>query len=333
MLRIASWFYGVGVVVRLGMYRIGLLASHSADVPVICIGNLTTGGTGKTPAVAWLARELRQMGRKPCIVSRGYKSNGGTNDELRVLAEICPGVPHIQDPDRVTGARRAVSEGADVVILDDGFSHVRLRRDLDILLLDSLNPFGFGRLLPRGLLREPIRNARRARFTVFSRADVARPERLHDLEDTLRCKGFFGGIAHAAHVPVELRRIGDGELLPPESLAGKTVAAFCGIGNPRGFQRTIEACGATISAVGLLQLDDHQQFDEALIAEQLAPFLRASREAGATMALCTQKDAVKLRELIAQVTGDLPIYELRVEFQVIKGEDELLAALTHAFAK
>lgn len=332
----ASWFYAAAVVLRLGMYRAGLLKRHSANVPVICIGNLTTGGTGKTPAVAMVVRVLQGMGYKPCILSRGYKSDGarfgelttGGNDEQRVLAELCPDVPHIQNPDRVAGARAAEAQGADVIVLDDGFSHVRLKRELDILLFDSLNPFGFGRLLPRGLLREPIRNVRRAKFAIFSRADVAKPERLRDLEDTIRCKGFVGGIAHAAHQPVSLVEVATGHQVPLKVLDGNTVAAFCGIGNPLGFRRTLEAQGAQISVVGVLQLDDHQAVSDTLISQQIEPFLRASKEAGAKFAVCTQKDAVKLRELKPETF--LPLYELRVEFALLRGDDELRDALAAA---
>ncbi|MBX3461081.1 MAG: tetraacyldisaccharide 4'-kinase [Planctomycetes bacterium] len=329
-LRFASWWFACGAGLRLALYSWGVFKRHDAGVPVICVGNLTTGGTGKTPAVAWVVNALLLLGRKPCIVSRGYKGGDDGNDELRVLAELCPGVPHIQNPDRVAAARKAKADGADVVVLDDGFSHVRLRRRLDVLMFDSLNPFGFGRMLPRGLLREPIRSVRRARFAVFSRADVATPERLRDLEDTIRCKGFVGDVAHAAHTPLRLVRLGGDEELSPQALKGLTVAPFCGIGNPLGFQRTLEAAGAVISGVGVLQLDDHQHMDARLAKRQIEPFLRASKEAGAVMALCTQKDAVKLRALAPDMTAELPIYELRVEFRILKGEEDLRRALANA---
>jgi tetraacyldisaccharide 4'-kinase len=332
-LRVASWFFGAAAVTRLALYRVGLLRAHDVDVPVICVGNLTTGGTGKTPAVGWVVKTLQDLGRKPCIVSRGYKADASGNDEQKVLDELCPGVPHIQDPDRVAAARRAAAEGADVVVLDDGFSHVRLKRDLDILLFDSLNPLGYGRMLPRGLLREPIRSVRRAGFAIFSRADVATPQRLQDLEDTVRCKGLFGGTAHAAHMPVELVRIVDGTRESLDVLKDAVVAPFCGIGNPLGFRRTLEALGASVSTVGVLQLDDHQAFSEEVFRKQIDPFLRASKEAGATLALCTQKDAVKLRAVADRIEADLPILELRVEFTVTKGEKELREAITAALVK
>jgi tetraacyldisaccharide 4'-kinase len=327
-LRVASWHFAAAAVARLGLYRAGVLRRHGAGVPVVCVGNLTTGGTGKTPAVAWVVAQLAAAGRKPAIVSRGYRAGDSGNDEQRVLEELCPGVPHVQNPDRVAGARQAASGGADVVVLDDGFSHLRLQRDLDILLFDALNPFGYGRMLPRGLLREPIRSVRRAKFAVFTRADVATPERLRDLEDTIRCKGFVGGVAHAAHVPRELVELATGRALEPAWLAGQTVAPFCGIGNPTGFVRTLEKLGARVSPLGVLRLDDHAAVAGREFERQIVPFLAASREQGATVAVCTQKDAVKLRAGLPQTP--LPLHELRVRFAVIRGEAELLAALAAA---
>ncbi len=132
-------------------------AAKRVPVPVVSVGNLTTGGTGKTPMVAWLARWFQQRGLRPVIVSRGYGSqNGQPNDEARELAEQLPDVPHLQDADRVRGAQQAIAQhGAQVILLDDGFQHRRLHRDLDIVLVDALQPFGSEHLLPRGLLRSP----------------------------------------------------------------------------------------------------------------------------------------------------------------------------------
>jgi tetraacyldisaccharide 4'-kinase len=129
VLRLASFWYWLAVVTRLTLYRAGLRHRGAVKAPVICVGNLTTGGTGKTPAVAWVVGALQRIGAKPAIVSRGYKSDVSGNDEMKVLDELCPGVPHIQNPDRLSGAIKAVNEGAQVIVLDDGFSHLRLHRD------------------------------------------------------------------------------------------------------------------------------------------------------------------------------------------------------------
>lgn len=328
VLRAFSWGFGAAAITRVAAYRGGLLKQHSAPVPVICVGNLTTGGTGKTPAVAWVANALRQMAHKPAVVSRGYKAGASGNDEMRVLEELCPGLAHIQDPNRVRGARKAAAEGANVVVLDDGFSHLRLKRNMDILLFDALNPFGYGRMLPRGLLREPLRHMRRAHFAIFTRTDVATPDRLRDLEDTVRCIGFTGPIAHAAHQPHKLVGLASNLEGDPTDLGGKVVAPFCGIGNPTGFQRTLEKLGARVSPVGVLRLDDHATVAGREFERQVQPFLRASKEQGATMAVCTQKDAVKLRQDLPETP--LPLFELRVRFEVLRGDGELRSALAQA---
>ncbi len=165
--------YGAAIALRnLGFDR-GWLGVYRAEVPVVSVGNLTVGGTGKTPMVEWVARWFRRHGRRVAILSRGYKQVQGINDERRVLEENLPDVPHLQDRDRSRSARVAVEElEAEVLVLDDGFQHRRLARDLDVVLIDVLEPFGLGHLLPRGLLREPLGSLRRADIVVLSRSDL-----------------------------------------------------------------------------------------------------------------------------------------------------------------
>ena len=168
-----SFVYGAAVAVRNYGYDRGWLTSHPAEVPVVSVGNLTLGGTGKTPMVEWLARWFRRHGVRVAILSRGYGHSGGLNDEGRVLEENLPDVPHLQSADRVALARVAAVElETELILLDDGFQHRRLRRDLDIVLIDALEPFGLGKLFPRGLLREPVRSLRRSGVVVLSRADL-----------------------------------------------------------------------------------------------------------------------------------------------------------------
>ena len=169
------------------------------------MGNLTLGGTGKTPTVEWVARWFRRRGVRVAILSRGYGQAAGLNDEGRVLEENLPDVPHLQGPDRVALARVAVEElEAEVLVLDDGFQHRRLARDLDIVLLDALDPFGLGRLFPRGLLREPPRSLRRAGVVVLSRADlVAEADRRAIRAAAERQAGPLRW-AEARHAPLDL---------------------------------------------------------------------------------------------------------------------------------
>src|SRR5262245_17167980 len=168
-----SGLYCLGVSARNAAYDWGWKTAHRAAVPVVSVGNLTLGGTGKTPMVEWVARWFRGRGARVAILSRGYGQAEGLNDEGRVLEENLPDVPHFQGADRVELARIAVEESeSQVLVLDDGFQHRRLARDLDIVLLDALEPFGLGRLFPRGLLREPVSSLRRAGLVVLSRADL-----------------------------------------------------------------------------------------------------------------------------------------------------------------
>ncbi len=322
-LRYCSFWYWLAIRMRLAAYAV--LPRRRVLRPVICVGNITTGGTGKTPAVAAVTALLGEMGAKPAIVSRGYKAGPQGNDEMRVLEELCPGVPHLQNANRVAGARRAIADGANVVVLDDGFSHLRLIRDLDVILLDALNPFGFGRMLPRGLMREPLSSLRRAGMIVISRADVATPERLREIEDIVRCYGYIGPVLHAAHVPQKLVNLATGEEQPVDVLRGKAVVPFCGIGNPRGFEKTLESLGAHLTAMGTLGLEDHASLNAREVTRQVQPFLRTAYEQGAQLAVCTQKDAVKLRG--SDICPGIPCYELRVAFKFLRGEDELRAKL------
>ncbi|MEZ6127839.1 MAG: tetraacyldisaccharide 4'-kinase [Planctomycetaceae bacterium] len=164
LLRCLSIPYSMLMQLRNAAFDIGLKATHRVDVPVIAIGNLTTGGTGKTPIVAFLVRQLQELGWRPGIVSRGYRADSsGENDEKRVLAGLCPGVPHEQNPDRIAAARKLLAEtDVDVIVLDDALQHRRIHRDLNVVLVDASNPFGYGYELPRGLLRESLSGLKQA---------------------------------------------------------------------------------------------------------------------------------------------------------------------------
>ena len=176
-LGLASTGYGLGVRYRDLAYRRGWKSSVRAGVPVVSVGNITLGGTGKTPMVEWVARWFREHGARVTLLSRGYGQSEGLNDEGLVLDQNLPDVPHLQDRDRATLAGIAVEElEAQVLVLDDGFQHRRLRRDLDIVLLDALDPFGAGRLFPRGLLGRAVSSLKRAGVVVLSRADMVPPE-------------------------------------------------------------------------------------------------------------------------------------------------------------
>ena len=187
-LSVAEPVYRGAVAARNHAYDHRWLAVHRAGLPVISVGNLTTGGTGKSPFVMWLARQFRDSGQRVCVLSRGYMATtNGVNDESMELASRLPEIAQVLNRDRVAGAKKALQEKqAQVLLLDDGFQHRRLHRDLDIVLIDAAQPFGFDRLLPRGLLREPKRSLARADFVLITRADAITPDSLRLLQAEIR---------------------------------------------------------------------------------------------------------------------------------------------------
>ncbi len=294
---------------------------HRASVPVVSVGNLTLGGTGKTPMVQWLARWYRDRDVRVCLLSRGYGRSDAVNDEALVLEENLPDVPHLQDRDRVRLAGIAVEElEAELLILDDGFQHRRLARDLDVVLLDALEPFGLGRLFPRGLLREPVASLARAGAVVVSRADLVAADALDAIRAEVRRHAPDVPILEARHAPRDLVD-GDGESSSLEGLADRRVAAFCGIGNPEGFRRTLRGLGCDVA--DLRAFPDHHPYS----AEDVADLTRWAAATGAELVLTTQKDLVKLR---VSNLGGAPLRALRIGLE-ISGDarplEDLLARL------
>jgi tetraacyldisaccharide 4'-kinase len=322
VLQVAEVPYRSVVAWRNRRYDRGANGIHRANAPVVSVGNLTVGGTGKTPLVKWIARRFRNQGVRVAILSRGYGAPSGlASDEAKELELDLPDVPHLQNPDRVAAARVAVEDlDAKLLLLDDGFQHRRLHRDVDIVLLDALEPFGYGHLLPRGTLREPCAALRRADVVVLSRADL--------IDESARCRirervaklaplAAWSEIRHAPSVLVSA----SGERRPWQELAGQGVAAFCGIGNPAGFRATLDSCGFTVSA--WREFADHHVYRRDDISELESLYSRL----GIAAVLCTQKDLVKIQ--LAHV-GGLPLWALSIETCFVTGEDELVRRLDAA---
>lgn len=312
---VLSYPYMLFIRLRNFFYDKGVFKSFKVNCPVISVGNITLGGTGKTPFVEWLCRYLSGRGRKPVIISRGYGARTGESaDEFKVLLSNLPSAKHIANPDRVQAAQKALSElKADCLILDDAFSHRRLERDFDILLLDVFAPFGYGCIFPGGFLREPIESAARADMLILTRADLVDEEYLADFEDKL--KRFFPGkpIVRAIHNPVKIREIYSGKEFAPEWLSGKKVYAFCGIGNPAAFEETLKKLGADV--VKLHAFDDHYNYKE----EDVRRIISKSRESNAEIILTTQKDAVKINQL----KYDAKICEILIRMELVIGTGEV----------
>jgi tetraacyldisaccharide 4'-kinase len=333
-----SLLYGTLVRTRLRLYRAGFLKSQSVGAPVISVGNITAGGTGKTPLVEWVARSLAREGRRVCVLTRGYGraderrrvvvSDGErllaevreSGDEPRLLAERLLGVAAVVcDADRVNAARWArASLGAEVFVLDDGFQHLRIARDLDIVTIDATAPWGGGEMLPRGRLREPPGGLARAGCVVITRSDLA-----EDLE-SLRAEIERLSVGRAAVVASRVRTLRLGSLdVSSAKLEGRDVprpvAAFCAIGNPRAFFAHLRADGFELCHTRAFP--DHHAYTTSDM-ETIA--LEAERH-GARALLTTAKDAVKLR-----ADGfSLPCYvvEIGLEFDE---EDRLLGMIREA---
>jgi tetraacyldisaccharide 4'-kinase len=317
-----SWVYGAIAARRRARAR---KKAARLLVPVLSVGNITCGGTGKTPVVEMLVRRLLEKGLRPAILSRGYRAGpDGSNDEARVLAANLPGVPHLQRADRVAAGREAIAAGADVLVLDDGFQHQRLARDLDLVLIDALDPFGGGRVLPAGLLREPLAALGEATLIGITRAPLVPPALRGILRGLLRDR--FPGIPRVEIEmdPVDLSPLAGGDPLPPEALRGIAVLAFAGLGNPEAFRRELERRGARIAA--WLPFPDHHPYRPADLERVAA----AAGRAGAEAIVTTQKDAVKLTPPSA---GAVPWLVLRIAGRAAAGAEELEAALELALGR
>jgi tetraacyldisaccharide 4'-kinase len=320
-LSLASLAYGAAVICRNFSYDWGLLRTHHASVPVVSVGNLTLGGTGKTPMVEWLARWYRRRGLRTAILSRGYGQSHGLNDEGRVLEDNLPDVPHLQNPDRVALAHVAIDElDVELIVLDDAFQHRRLGRDLDVVLLDALDPFGLERLFPRGLLREPVSSLKRAGLVVLSRADCVCEGTRAALRDAAELKAGAVRWVEARHAPVDLVD-GENKSSSLDEIAGKSVAAFCGTGNPEGFRRTLlPLCGGLVD---FRVFPDHHPYSAA----DVASLEMWAHDRRANLVLTTQKDLVKLR---ANVLGPSALRAVRIRLEIMTGGeimDDILARL------
>ena len=306
----ASIPYAAAMRMRRWAYRRGLLPRRRAGAPVICVGNLTTGGTGKTPMVAWVVEHLKGLGRHPAILTRGYKAAAGLSDEAELLRQLT-GAAVVIDPDRAAAAARAVADGADVLVMDDGFQHLRLRRDLDVVLIDAINPFGFGRCLPRGLMREPPSALADAHAVVITHSDSVEAEHLAELRGELARLAPAAAFCAAVHRPTKVID-GSGVEAAPDALAGRKVFAFCGIACPESFVATLDRLGAAVA--GVLELADH-----AVYTPQILQSIAAEAERADATAVTTQKDYVKL----ARLDLPLPIWQLAVTMEIADGEADL----------
>lgn len=319
LLTLASVVYGTVTSIRNLLYDYQILSIRRCTAPVISVGNLTVGGTGKTPVVAYLAEQLRRRGIRVTIVSRGYGAvAGAVNDEALELERMLPDVPHVQNPDRHTAAQMAVDElAAQVILLDDAFQHRRLHRDFEVVLLDATNPFGFGYLLPRGLLRESIRGLRRADLIVLTRADLVSRDELGKIRS--RAEKIAGTCSwiETTHRPKGLLHWPD-RLDPIEKLQGRKVLIFSGIGNPKAFLQTVKNLGADV--VEELVFEDHCSYQREDV-ERLQRWVEGVLSIHAIdFLVCTTKDLVKLR--LNKLQG-IAVVSLQIGLEIVSDTEPI----------
>jgi tetraacyldisaccharide 4'-kinase len=315
--------YELGVRARAAAYENEVFKTRRLNAPVISVGNLTVGGTGKTPCVAFLARLLRDEGHNVAILSRGYKresegrvevSDGReilrgpreAGDEPYLLAKSCAGVRVVVDRDRYA-AGKWLEERApiSVFILDDGYQHLQLARDLNLALIDATEPLVEARLVPFGRLREPLTALRRADAVIVTRSD--QPFDRASLEAAIRNFAADAPIFYAHHKLTSLAPLGDGQALDPAAFAQKRVAAVSGIARPDRFIADLECAGMKI--VLRRDFDDHHRYTR----EELVEIIEAARQSQAEAIITTEKDAANLPDGAAD-SSLIPIFAARIEF-------------------
>ncbi len=307
VLRGAATVYAVGVALRNRRYdRRGPM--HALPLPVISVGNITAGGTGKTPLVIDLVDRLRRLGRTPAVIARGYGAGSdGPNDEERLIRRRCRDVIYVANPDRIAAARTAHHDfGADVIVLDDGFQHRRLGRTLDIVSIDATCPFGYGHLLPRGLLREPLRSLCRADVVILTRCDQASPTELSRISDRL-----VDLAPQAVHLQCN-HRVTAVETLDGTSwdgeLTNRRAILLASIGNPKSFAATARALG--VEVVAERWFPDHHVYRE----RDIRALLRLGQTQNCDLLLTTEKDAVKLVGLPGVDKADIRVVRISIDF-------------------
>ena len=338
LLDLASGGYSIAVRERNFLYSNGWLKAHRADAVVISIGNITVGGTGKTPLVVWLCKQIISDSKfhisdsQCAILTRGYKatqdSRGKTQDyrdEPAIFAESCPEVNVIVNPDRIAGAAEAINKfGAKVLIMDDGFQHRRLVRDLDIITIDGTQPFGYGKMLPAGLLREPVSSLKRASAVVITRCDQITETELSRIEKKLEAINPNMIIARSIHAPAYVKTT-DNQEISLDHLKGKKIFDFCGIGNPDSFLNTIKSLSCDL--VGSKVYNDHHHYTDKCLADiyEQAECLKTD------LILTTQKDWTKIKRM-ALVKKDIPLAYIGIEIKFLAGEDKLRGLIEKTLA-
>ncbi len=325
-----SFIYAFIVWQKALCYKVGLFRKKHLSQPVISIGNITWGGTGKTPLVELIVGYLQEKKIKPVVLTRGYMSKQrgcgqekNSSDEGEMLQQSLNDVPILIGGNRIQSAQEALKKyPVDVFVLDDGFGHWKMARDLDIVLIDTTNPFGNGQLIPRGILREPLTALRRADLFVLTKTDWGKPN-VDSIKQKLQRINPEAPIIETIHQAVGLMNMG--EAAPPETplfLKGKTVAAFCSVAQPGSFQNLLHSLGADLRIMKSFQ--DHHVYER----DDILDLLKLCREKKVSILVTTHKDAVKLESFLELLQKEFLLFSLKVKIRITQGEDEFYGRIS-----
>lgn len=308
-----AWLYRIALGVSQARYRYLPFGVKRVQARVISIGNITWGGTGKTPLVAKLARDMAFYGKRVAVLIRGYGK-----DEVAELRKKLPHVPIIVGRDRVKSARKAVKEfNAEFLILDDGFQHIRLHRDLDVVNINAAAPFGPGGLLPLGTLREPLSHLARADVFMLTKSNIG-SKNVHWIKQKILAIKPNALIFEAVHRPLRFTDGLKNRFMPLGDVKGRKVAVLSGIGDPHSFEKTVENLGADILFAA--RFDDHHVYSDGEISE----FIKRCRDIGVKEAITTEKDFQRIEPVLKKKPeAGVDFYVLQIEFQINDEEDFL----------
>ncbi|HPN87866.1 MAG TPA: tetraacyldisaccharide 4'-kinase [Candidatus Omnitrophota bacterium] len=321
---VLSVFYGIGVGSRNFFYQKKIKKQYRLPKPVVSVGNITWGGVGKTPLVEYLAKVFKSKGLQPVILTRGYmakKSKQALNqsDEATMLKERLPDVPILVGKNRFENAKNFLKEkDADIFILDDGFQHLNLYRDVDIVAIDSTNPFGNEFLIPRGILREPVSDLKRTDIFVLTKTNFIDERQKNILEKDL--KNIFPEtlIVQAEHRGIDLLDLRTKEIKGLEFLAQKNICCFSGIGNPRSFEQSLIHLKAHIQKSFIFP--DH----EIYCKKDLEEISQYCLKRNVSIVITTFKDAVKIKQMLDCFDQKISVFALRLEITIESGKDLFL---------
>jgi tetraacyldisaccharide 4'-kinase len=351
-LRAMSYLYKFGVCCKLKLYELGLIKKEKLSCCVISIGNITVGGTGKTPTAQKMADIVKSMGYRVVILNRGYRSHWGkelgvvsdgnkiymtayeAGDEAYLMAKTLPGIPVIIGKNRAVTGRYAVEKmNAQVIIMDDGYQHWQLERDLDVVLVDTLNMFGNGCVLPRGTLREPLQNLARGDLFLLTKTDQSSRLNRIQLRHTIAQYNAAAPVVESIHHPKNFVEIADWykgiseNFKDLEELRGKDVMVFSAIGNPSSFEQTLSGIGLNI--LEAVRYPDHH--DYGMLEMQYINERASSLKAVAMVA--TAKDAVKIPTEFIYSAREIPLYILNMDICITDGMDKFREYIDNAIAK